>query len=197
MSREFANWFIALPVPPGQLPRGATGELPPGTRAFHPDDLHVTVAFLGAVGEARALRAWAAVAAPPDAPLQARISARATFGNPRRPSALGVELDRDRSDSPLVRFIGDYRDALRRAADLDPESRAVRAHVTLGRPPRRPDRRWWRACERWCAAVDAPGPVRLDRIALYTRAEPDDERRFRIVRHERWTRSGRSRAGRA
>lgn len=182
-----ANWFIALPVAARQLPRAAMDELPPGTRAFHPLDLHVTVAFLGAVGEARALRAWTALEQRATAPIDAAIGPRATFGNPRRPSALGLDLDADRPDSGLAGLIAAWRDPLRRAADVAAEERPVRPHVTLGRPPRRPNAAWWRACRRWLATSDAPASVHLDRIALYTRASPDAAQRFRAVRTVRWT----------
>lgn len=186
MPSDRANWFIALPVSAGQLPPDATRELPSGTRTLHPDDLHVTVAFLGAVGETRALRAWSALEPPAGPPVSARIGPRATFGNPRRPSALGLDLEPRRGHGELARVIEARRNPLREAAGVEPEVRAVRPHVTLGRPPRRPSTAWWRACEQWLAAADPPASLRFDRIALYTRADGDPERGFRMLRTLHW-----------
>jgi 2'-5' RNA ligase len=177
-----ANWFIALPFPPTALPVEELERLPAGTRGFHPDDLHVTVAFLGAVGERRALRAWRRLGPGNTLSLHATLGARAVFGPPRRPSALGLEVDGANGEAQLRHFIAAWRDILREAADLDADPRTVRPHVTLGRPPRRPDADWNHELTAWldCPAIHAP--VCLDRIALYTRANPDAGRRFREVR---------------
>ncbi len=177
-----ANWFIALPFPLASLPREELTRLPAGTRAFDPADLHVTVAFLGAVGEHRALRAWEQLETVDALPVSATIGPRAVFGSPRRPSALGLDLDTERDGSPLTRFIVEWRNGLRAAAGLAPEKRPVRPHVTLGRPPRRTDADWQRALATWIDRPAAHAPVTLERIALYTRAEPGDQRRFREVR---------------
>lgn len=177
-----ANWFIALPLPPTSLPPGELAQVPAGTRTFAPEDLHVTVAFLGAVGEQRALHAWSRLDTDAELPLQASIGARAVFGSPRRPSALGLDLDTAGSDGALTRFITAWRNTLREAAGLAPEQRPARPHVTLGRPPRRTDTSWKNALAAW---LDRPPPdtlIRLERIALYTRAEPGGARRFREIR---------------
>lgn len=187
-----ANWFIGLPFPVTSLPGEELKRLPAGTRAFDPADLHVTVAFLGAVGENRALRAWGRLKAGDALPLSAAIGPRATFGAPRRPSALGLDLDNGADDSPLTRFIADWRDVLRAAAGLAAEARPVRPHVTLGRPPRRTDADWKRALATWIGGPVEDAPVTLERIALYTRAEPGDQRRFREVRSFPASGTGRS-----
>ena len=176
-----ANWFIALPFPVASLPAGERKGLPEGTRPFDPADLHVTVAFLGAVGARRALRAWERLESVDALPLIATLGPRAAFGAPRRPSALGLDLDAGGRDGALTRFISQWRNTLRAAADLTAEERPVRPHVTLGRPPRRTDDAWRRALKGW---IDRPADhcaVRLDRVALYTRADPDGRRRFREV----------------
>ncbi len=177
-----ANWFIALPFPAASLPREELTRLPAGTRAFAPADLHVTVAFLGAIGERRALDAWARLDTGDALPLPATIGPRAVFGPPRRPSALGLDLDIGAEKSPLTHCIAAWRNEVRAAAGLAAEERPVRPHVTLGRPPRRTDAAWQRALAIWIDQYAAHIPVTLERIALYTRAEPGDWRRFREVR---------------
>lgn len=169
-----ANWFIALPFPAGALPVGELDALPPGTRRFHPDDLHVTVAFLGAVDRATALAAWAAADWSPEPALQASSGRRATFGPRNRPSAFGLEFEDPRCE--LRAFIGRWRDRLRAAADLPPEQRVVRPHVTLGRPPRRGGDTI--GVREWLASGHGIAVVTLDRVALYTRADPLGDRRF-------------------
>lgn len=176
-----ANWFIALPFPVASLPDEELKGLPAGTRAFDPADLHVTVAFLGAVGEQRALHTWRQLVIGDALPLSATIGRRAVFGPPRRPSALGLDLDADTDDSRLTRFIAEWRNGLRAAAGLAPEQRPVRPHLTLGRPPRRTDAAWQRALSAWIDQPAVHAPASLERIALYTRAGPGDRRRFREV----------------
>lgn len=177
-----ANWFIALPFPATSLPGEELKGLPAGTRAFDPADLHVTVAFLGAVGEHHALRAWERLDTGNALPLSAAVGPRATFGAPRRPTALGLDLEAGTDDGPLTRFIAQWRNALRTAAGLAPEQRPIRPHVTLGRPPRRTDAAWRNALAAWLDEPVVPAPVVLERVALYTRAEPGGQRRFRAVR---------------
>jgi 2'-5' RNA ligase len=172
------NWFVALPLDARQLPTGELDALPPGTRGFHPLDLHVTVAFLGPVGHETALDAWSTADWSSEPALRAFTGPRATFGSPRRPSAYGLELE-DAAGN-LQAFIARWRDHLLAAADRPADTRAVRPHVTLGRPPRRRgDTIRLRA---WLAASPGPAPVTLDRIALYTRADPGDDRRFVVHR---------------
>src|SRR5512135_3452055 len=53
------NWFFAFPIDGSfvlELP-----ELPSSFRRFHPEDVHLTLAFLDGCGEDRAMRALAAL----------------------------------------------------------------------------------------------------------------------------------------
>lgn len=181
MGQSEANWFIALPLAAAALPEGTLTALPAGTRAFHPADLHVTIAFLGAVGEDRARDAWAALTQPPEAAICATLGPRAALGPPRRPTALGLELDAGQPDSDLTRLIATWRDPLRMAAGLAPETRAVRPHVTLGRPPRDAAQQWRRALADWLEGEIETRVIPLERIALYTRASSQQPQRFRAV----------------
>lgn len=172
------NWFIALPLDARELPPGELDALPPGSRRFHPGDLHVTVAFLGPVDRDTALHAWSAADWASQSPLHAVTGPRATFGSPRRPSAYGLELEDSGRD--LHAFIESWRDHLLAAADRPPETRAVWPHVTLGRPPRRGGDTIHP--REWLASSPEATPLTLDRIALYTRADPGDDRRFSMRR---------------
>lgn len=179
------NWFIALPVAAAALPAGSLASLPPGVARLHPDDLHVTVAFLGAVGQERARRAWGELPSA-GTPLVTHTGARAALGRPARPSALGLDLDADAADGALAAFLGRWRDHLRAAAGVAAETRPLRPHLTLGRPPRRAGARLRQRIDDWLAGRDEAARIELDRIALYTRADRDGGRRFRQVERLAW-----------
>lgn len=172
------NWFIALPVPAEQLPDDALDSLPEGVRAFHPLDLHITVAFLGPVSRERALAAWDLHDWSSEPGFHVYTTGRAALGRKRRPSAYG--LDVGDADGRLQQFVQDWRDRLLDAANRPAEKRDVRPHVTLGRPARgRSDTIRHR---QWLAKRQPPAEITLERIALYTWAEQRRDRRFTHVR---------------
>ncbi len=182
-----ANWFIALPIDADTLPAGTLAGLPAGLKRLHPADLHVTVAFLGAIGERRALAVWQETAEIDTAAFTAWTDVRAALGNPRRPSAYGLDLS---VEAAFTRWLGRWRDRLRAAAGLEAESRSVRPHVTLARRPRRVGAAIRQRAQAWLQQ-DPPPPaaLRLDRIALYT-AQAAGERRYREVRQRTLSRDG-------
>src|SRR3954464_13068769 len=96
------NWFFAFPIDGAfvlELP-----PLPSNFRRFHPEDVHLTLAFLGGCGEPAAVRALRAL----DERLkQAPVSAIAVSlaevvpmgGSPRGYTALSALLDRGRAEA--------------------------------------------------------------------------------------------------
>ncbi|MEX2575263.1 MAG: hypothetical protein WD382_01280 [Halofilum sp. (in: g-proteobacteria)] len=182
-----ANWFIALPVDAGALPAGTLSGLPAGLQCLHPEDLHVTVAFLGALGEPRALSVWQEIAGLETDAFTVHSGARAALGNPRRPSAYGLDL---MGGKTFVAWLGHWRDRLHDAAGLERETRALRPHVTLARPPRRAGKVNRQCADAWLHQ-DPPESValRLDRIALYSAAGRASKRRYREVQTYALTRA--------
>jgi len=175
-----SNWFIALPVEANDLPAGLMGSIPAGLRRFAPADLHLTVAFLGGVGETAAQAAWQLTKGIHDGPFRPSTGSLSSFGNPRRPSAYGLELG---PGGEAVRgFIRAWRNRLRRAAGVEEEQRDVRPHVTLARPPRSAGAALRKRADRWLAR-DTPAAtvLELQEIALYTREPELRDRRFRRV----------------
>ena len=86
-----ANWFIAFPVSTeGLLER--LEPPPPRVRLFAAEDLHVTLAFLGPVGEDAARRAFEHTAALGLAPFRATLGEVVALGPPRRRSALAATI---------------------------------------------------------------------------------------------------------
>jgi 2'-5' RNA ligase len=177
------NWFLGFPIDGSFLL--SLPEMPSALRRFHVDDVHLTLAFLGGVGEQGAACALAAL----DERL--RISPLPSFeislggicpmgGSRRHYTALSALLADGRDRAAAV--IAAYRDALTEAASGRRDPRPPKPHVTLARPKRRAtdaDRELGLA---WAASVDLRGVrARLDRIALYTWSEVRRERMFRIV----------------
>lgn len=173
-----ANWFVGIPVPPGgwtsRIPRP-----PPGTRAFDPADLHLTIVFLGPCGEARARAAWD-LARWVGPAIAVRLGAVVPMGDPRRPGALSALLARGEAEVGAI--IARLRGPLAEAAGMRPDPRPPRPHLTLARIGRRATAEQRAAALRWAAALDlAAVELSLSGLALYTRAAPGQDRRFRIV----------------
>lgn len=174
------NWFIGLPITDtGWLEALVTGA-PPGARVFAPGDLHATVAFLGAVDEATARRAWAVACGDVPRQVEARFGPVEAFGSPRRPSAFALTFAQGRE--ALADMLKARGGAMRRAAGLEPERRAPRPHVSLVRPTRKATDAQRRAIAAWATGLTPPDALlHLDRLALYTWASQRRDQLFRIV----------------
>jgi len=175
------NWFFAFPLG-GKFVLDLP-ELPRGLRRYHPDDVHLTLTFLGGCGEEAALRALAALDArlleTRPRPIAVTLAEVVPMGPKHKYSALSALLAEGRQETEAC--IAALRDAPSLAAKGRLEQRAPKAHVTIARPFRAKD------AERalglgWARSLEL-GSVRatLDRIALYTWSEQRRERLFRIV----------------
>ncbi|MEX1323606.1 MAG: 2'-5' RNA ligase family protein [Synechococcaceae cyanobacterium] len=161
------NWFIGLVVPPEARWHELRSPLPAGVRPYHPGDLHLTLAFLGACDEGAAARAWRAVAGLTAAPLLVRAGAWRAMGAPQAPSAYALTLAEGHDEA--ARLIRDWGGPARGAAGLGPERRAPLPHVTVARSRRRGAAAGRSAMAEWMAAAPLPGrPCRLRELALYT-----------------------------
>jgi 2'-5' RNA ligase len=176
------NWFLAFPLEGNfvlELP-----ELPPHFRRFHPSDVHVTLAFLGPVGEAGAARAWdallAAFAIRPRRAMDVSLGDVVPMGRGREYTALSALLERGRSEAEEC--IGELRHPLTEAASGRRERRPAKAHATLARPKRRASTVDRAAGLDWAQRVDVRSvAARLDRICMYTWDDTRRERLFRIT----------------
>jgi 2'-5' RNA ligase len=163
------NWFFAFPLDGRfvlELP-----ELPPGFRRYQPEDVHLTLAFLGGCGEAAAQRALQALderLLALDLPaIEISLGRVEAMGSRRAYSALSALLDRGRTEAEAR--IAALRDALTESANGRRERRKPKAHVTLARPRHRATEEQRRAGLAWAGALDLRAvQARLDRIALYT-----------------------------
>jgi len=179
MSGPRPNWFVAWPVDPGRWFERLPAP-PAETRLFAPVDLHLTVAFFGAVEESAARAAFAAVRGWPAGASSVRLGPVRAFGSKRRPSALSAVPTEGARE--VAHSIGAVRDALLEIAGARPDRRPPRPHVTLARISRRASADQRRAALDWAEALDLGGPeIRLDRVALYTWAHDRRTALFRIT----------------
>ena len=177
------NWFFAFPVDGRfvlELP-----ELPTALRRFHPEDVHLTLAFLGGCGEEAAERALAVLdrelARAPVSRLAVSLGEVVPMGGSQRLyTALSALLEEGRAEAS--RCLGELGGLLCETALGRRPSRAPKPHVTLARPRRRAGDTERAAGLAWASSVRLGGVRQeLDRVALYTWAEVRKERLFRIV----------------
>lgn len=172
------NWFVALAVPADPWWSRVTAP-PPGVRLFHPDDLHLTVAFLGPVSRIDAEAAFAVACEDwPTGPVDIALGDVRAMGNPRRPSALSVVV----TDGATVlgAAIASVRDEMWARAGARPEDRPPLPHVTIARPSRSASAAERAAALAWGAGLDLGNPrVTLSRLVLYGWAEDRSVRLFR------------------
>jgi len=178
-----ANWFIGFPVA-GASWLGGLEPVPRGARLFHPDDLHVTLAFLGPVGRAAAERGWAAALQALTGALLERWrfvpGALHAFGDPKRPSAWSVEPE-PRVEA-LEAFVTAHRGSILEAGDGRPDRRPARPHTTLARPRTKASPAEHIALRDWAQRQVVPRhEVEVVCLALYTWSATRRERLFEVV----------------
>lgn len=177
-----SSWFVALPVVAGDW-FSSLSPTPIGTRLLAAADLHLTVAFLGEVGEPRARAAYHGL--PPAAirHFAIRLGAVVPMGNPRRPSALSALVERADADGrSIAEVLAAPRDAILEAAALPTETRTMKPHVTLARLRRKASAEGEQRAFAWAEESDlASIRIGLDRIGLYTAALDRSARAYDIV----------------
>jgi RNA 2',3'-cyclic 3'-phosphodiesterase len=177
------NYFFAFPID-GQFVTGLP-PLPPSFRLLHPDDVHLTLSFLGGCGQDAAERALTALdealRRDPRPSLDVSLGEVVAMGPKRAYSALSALLERGRAST--IEHIAGLRDIVSEAALGRIEKRAPKPHVTIAKPRSRVTDAGRAAGLVWAAALDLRAiEARLDRIALYTWSEGNrSERLFRIV----------------
>lgn len=166
-----SNWFLGLPL---EALHGLALPPPPrGVRLLDPADLHLTLSFLGAVGEERARFA-------------AEVFARQLQSRPRR--ALDISFERVLPLGPPARFsvfaatlhdgrdecaawLAELRDAPADALGIPRDLRSPLPHVTLARIARQASPRERERAVEWAASIDlSAARARITVAALFTRA---------------------------
>lgn len=174
------NWFLALPLPSGARWQDAADSAPPQLQRIVADDLHCTVAFLGACGESRAVAAWQALASLRAAAIPIGAAGWRALGPVQQPSAYGVTFAEGHRE--LCALLQHWQPLARAAAGLPPAARPPLPHVTLLRPQRREAPLLREPMRAWMMQAPIPqGVTLLQELALWTWDPDRRERRFRIT----------------
>jgi len=126
--------FVAIPLP-REIAAGAARAIPPltGVRPVAPELMHVTLAFLGQIGEERVpdVIASAGLAAAAVGPFPIELRSVGRFPEHGRPSVIWLGTS-PKAAATIVRLGASVRaELLRHQVPFDPKP--LRAHVTLAR----------------------------------------------------------------
>lgn len=174
---ERPNWFVGLRVAGGEFLRALSA--PACVRLFAPEDLHITLAFLGRVDEARARAAFAFAQEVTLPAIETELGEVRALGGKRRPSAFSAlpTLHRAAIEAAMTAL----RDPMCDAAEAPRETRPALAHVTFARPQRRASDSEVHAAARWATALDLGRPkLRIDAVGLYTWSQDRAQRLFEL-----------------
>lgn len=173
------NWFIGVSVRAEPWFDRLVPPPPEKIRLFHPQDLHITVAFLGDVSEQRAQNAWQHLDWRLES-LRVTLGSVVPMGAAHRYSALSALLDQGRQQ--LEEAITQCRDEVTQAAGVAKETRPAKAHITIARASRTASAQHREQGIRWASNIDLHDcEILLDTIGLYTWATDRKERQFRVV----------------
>jgi RNA 2',3'-cyclic 3'-phosphodiesterase len=122
--------FIAIDLPEVVRQELCRLNVPiPGSRWVPADQLHLTLAFLGDVGEERVAGLARALGQVSAAPFRLRFDRLGCFPSRARPRVLWVGL----KPEPLLISLADRLRELLRASDIPQEERPFSPHITLAR----------------------------------------------------------------
>lgn len=155
--------FTALPLPESTRERLSMLQAGvPGARWIRPENLHVTLRFIGEVDEGIAADLDAALGRATAPGFELRLGGVGHFGPARKPHSLWAGVER----CEALQFLHDKIDRAVVAAGLQPDDRKFRPHVTLARL--RPDVRHERV-GRWLEdhALFQAGPIKVDDFVLF------------------------------
>ncbi len=173
------NWFVAFQVSSGDWFKPLVQKLPTGLNSFHPDDLHMTVSFLGRLSEPVVQKLAEQI--EKTAPLSFRIRFNTFLALPSKRKFSAICLGANEGQKDLIRWMKENSLLYYQTADLEPDPRKPLPHITLARPNRRCSNETRRAIYRALFEITAPKiNVELRGPNLYTWSENRLERQFRI-----------------
>lgn len=163
--RGHPSSFLALVVDEAPWRAALLREPPPRVRALHPSDVHVTLAFLGGVTPARALRAFEAARAISLRAMTANLGRMVPLGPEHHWTALSVLLE---DADEVVAAMERVREVAAAAAGTIAETRPPLPHVTVARLHAKASAEERDAAIAWAGGSRVEAQLGLDRLALYT-----------------------------
>jgi 2'-5' RNA ligase len=175
-----ANWFLALPVPTDTWFDTLIYDLPETCRAFHPTDLHLTLAFLGPMLPQKQGQIEALMANITAQTITASFDHFLPLPSEKRLSAMTLSLAQGRQQ--VADLMRQHRTPLLEAAGARPDHRDPLPHATFARPIRKYGAQGRQAALHWMAEKQVPETsFKLEKIALYTWSEQRPTLQFKIV----------------
>lgn len=154
--------FVAIPLPHAVRQRLAFLQSGlPGCRWTDPDNLHLTLRFIGDVSEPEAAEIDHALAELSPAPFELQLGHVGFFGNARKPRHVWAGI----APNPALSHLHTKIDRALVASGLRPEERRFCPHVTLGRLRETPFER----LRDWLSHNDGLRlePIPVDRFTLF------------------------------
>lgn len=175
------NCFAALPVRfPEPLFESIRAGAPPALRWFHPDDLHLTLAFLGPESPERLPAIQDALTRLPGAEFEITLGPLRLLPRDNRVTAISFAIERGRERA--ADFIAQWRPALLAAAGRPPDTRSAFPHLTIARPARKHPEFRPAHLRRWARSLTPPAhPLAVLPPALFGWSPDRPRRQFRII----------------
>ena len=154
--------FVAIPLPMPVRQRLSLMQAGlPGCRWTNPDNLHLTLRFIGDVGEPVAADIDHALSAIAPAPFDLHIAHTGYFGNAKKARHVWAGI----LANPALNHLRAKIDRAVTSAGLPPDERRFSPHVTLGRLRDTPGER----LRGWLSENDAVrvGPIPVDGFTLF------------------------------
>ena len=179
MTPPRGNYFAAFPA---SLPEDSLEELrlnaPPRLRWFHPEDLHLTIAFLGPENSSRIPALLDILDDIPPPPQTITLGPLMALPTRRRPTACSFALAK--GNTTVTSLMQEWRPYLLKLAGRPPDEREPLPHLTVARPPRRGGNT--KELLEWLGGVKPPtAPVALAPPVLYGWSSNRPRRQFRII----------------
>lgn len=174
------NWFVAIPIPARDWLPGVLADLPDQCRGFVAEDVHMTVAFLGAMSPERQEQVILAMKALVTQPCQIQLGPLLCLPTPKRVSALSFSVAEGQREAHEL--IGLCRGSLYFAAGSKIDDRPPLAHITIARPIRKWGPEGQQQAIIWARSRLPPSlEISLSELALYTWSQDRTTRQFQIV----------------
>jgi len=178
----YPSSFLGLVVDVGDWYAAIATTVPERVRVLHPEDVHVTLAFLSGVAPECAMAAWEAARTVALLPMTVRLARMIPMGPAEGWTALSATIGVGSEE--VANAMLAVRDLATDAAGARRETRAPLPHVTVARLHAKASNTHREAARAWADALLLdPIELRLTDIALYTgrRERPAGQPAYQIV----------------